>query len=118
MAVVRSQLRVFATTWLIVQALSLAALMPRDCCAAHRPAANRPAAPACHESSHRPAVDCRLTGGCSGPMSALVRLLSYSGILPDRGAALPHAAVRPVDAAGQDDVIGRYDPPDAPPPRA
>lgn len=42
MAMLRPKLRVVAAVWLMFQAASLTALLPRDCCAAHRPAdANR-----------------------------------------------------------------------------
>lgn len=38
MAFLRGRLRVFATSWLLFQIAWLTALVPRDCCAAHRPA--------------------------------------------------------------------------------
>lgn len=37
MASVRRKLRVFATSWLVLQVAWLTLLVPRDCCAAHRP---------------------------------------------------------------------------------
>jgi hypothetical protein len=37
MASVRRRLRVLAMTWLVLQATWVTALVPRDCCAAHRP---------------------------------------------------------------------------------
>ena len=36
MTVLRRRLRFWVTTWLVFQVVSLSALVPRDCCAAHR----------------------------------------------------------------------------------
>lgn len=48
MTVLRRHLRLWALTWLILQANALAAFVPRDCCAAHRPAVEaRP----CHDTA-------------------------------------------------------------------
>ena len=46
MACLRRNLRVFVTTWLMFQVAWLTALVPRNCCAAHRPAEK-----SCHESA-------------------------------------------------------------------
>lgn len=46
MASLRRKLRVIATTWLVLQVVWLTALVPRDCCAAHRPAEKSHASPA------------------------------------------------------------------------
>jgi hypothetical protein len=124
MKTIRRHLRAWATTWLVVQALSLSAFVPRDCCAAHsqhkmpapQTSADDPACPmhAANESD----PECTLRGTCNGPMLALplappgVGLASGSfTILPDittsRSAVLYEA--RPAVA----DVL-----PDFPPPRA
>ena len=143
MAFLRGKLRLFATTWLVFQAACLSALVPRECCAAHRvsekrchesaPAARCPmravdgtacpmhrTADASEHSHHAPSApaDCRLTGICAGPMAALFTLLSNHGVLPESSTALPGAALRSVAIVIHDDVIGRYQPPESPPPRA
>jgi hypothetical protein len=45
----RHRLRVFVAAWLVLQAASFSALVPRDCCSAHRPAMK-----ACHEPAAAP----------------------------------------------------------------
>ena len=124
MALIRRRLRSCAATWLVFQVAWIAALVPRDCCAAHRPVET-----SCHESAgvamehQQPAAplssaECRLTGRCDGPMSALVTLLSNFGILPTSTAALPVMDARSAWSAIPQSVIGRSRPPDLPPPRA
>lgn len=135
MAPLRRHLRVFAVIWLMFQVASLSALVPRDCCSAHTTAAKAchavAAVPQCpmhaasghacpmHQGDHAaPApADCRLTGGCSGPMAALVALLSNHGILPTAALASPADRFQPVAAAAPGNVIVRLAPPDSPPPR-
>jgi hypothetical protein len=85
---IRRQLRAWTTVWLIVQALSLAALVPRDCCAAHRshaaPEAHAPADEApC--PMHRAPVkepECSLESTCNGPDLALPLTSTTSGMPP------------------------------------
>ena len=125
MAFLRPNLRAFAATWLLFQVTWLLALVPRDCCAGHRPAA---AKPSCHESALTPSadvdhqssmpVDCRLGGACDGPMSALFALLSNHGILPDSTAVIPNMDVHRVVAVADSRAGGRFRLPDPPPPRA
>ena len=62
MTVLRRHLRLWALTWLILQAGSLAAFVPRDCCAAHRPAA---ATKTCHETP--PTAHCPMRDGTGEP---------------------------------------------------
>ena len=128
MAFLRRNMRAFAGTWLLFQVTWLLALVPRDCCAGHRPAA---AKPSCHESapdthassadvdhqSSKP-VDCRLGGACDGPMAALFALLSNHGILPDSSAVIPNVDVHRVGTVVEGHARGRFQPPDPPPPRA
>jgi len=111
MASLRRRLRLCATTWLVFQVAWLAALVPRDCCAAHRPAEK-----SCHESAPS-STDCRLGGVCDGPMAALFTLLSNHGILPDSATPLPELALRSARMTINQHVIDRFEPPDAPPPR-
>ncbi|HXE79751.1 MAG TPA: hypothetical protein VNK41_03305 [Vicinamibacterales bacterium] len=49
MECLRRRLRLFAATWLVFQAAWFAALVPRDCCAAHRPPDT-----SCHEEARQP----------------------------------------------------------------
>jgi hypothetical protein len=51
-------------------------------------------------------------------MAALFALLSNHGILPEVTATLPNAAVREITVAGHENLTGRFEPPDPPPPRA
>jgi hypothetical protein len=164
MAMLRRRLRIVALTWLVFQVSWLTALVPRECCAAHRPAetgAHESAAPAhcpmraadgrpCpmhrghdsdptaatrhhhdaapaehrHDDSARTGerksspFDCRLTGGCDGPMAAVFTLLSNHGILPASTATAPNDAAGLVAIAARAGVAGRFQPPDPPPPRA
>jgi hypothetical protein len=53
MAALRRRLRVWVTTWLVFQVVSLSALVPRDCCEAHRAAtaAEKSTDQNCHEDA-------------------------------------------------------------------
>lgn len=157
----RRRMRYWVTAWLVFQVASLSALVPRDCCADHRPTDT--AKQSCHESvaatlcpmrsadgtpcpMHRgttsthgdhhqapahehqqvpasepdraPANDCSLRGTCAGPMAALLALLQNQGVLPASVTVLPDATVRSVALTMRPDVVGRFEPPDPPPPRA
>ena len=139
MAPARTYLRRTAAAWIAVQAVLLLSLVPRDCCASHRPA---PAA-RCHQTAaarqcpmraangtpcpmHRDSDgpsgqrtdDCSIRGTCGGPMAALLTRLSQPTILTDSAAV-----AQDTDHTG--DVLtthrtgaSRLDPPDSPPPRA
>lgn len=137
----RRKLRAFAATWLVFQAAWLTALVPRDCCAGHRPAEK-----SCHEIVEATACpmrdvtgracpmhsggehhaqtpstssdDCQLSSVCDGPMAALFALLSNHAVLPDAADALPDPDARDVAPPIRESVTGRFEPPDAPPPRA
>lgn len=144
MTTIRRHLRLWATTWLVVQAGWVSALVPRDCCAAHQPATAH-ANDSCHEPAaaahcpmpsadgtpcpmHRPAEprehhqsstnECALRGTCEGPMSALFALLSNHGILPDSAAAIPNIGIASTSLPARENIVGRRDSPDPPPPRA
>jgi hypothetical protein len=49
MSALRHHLRFWVTTWLVFQVVSLSALVPRDCCAAHRIATEKQRT--CHEEA-------------------------------------------------------------------
>ena len=131
----RRHLRAWAALSLVLQSAWLFALVPRDCCSAHTPAEQ-----ACHEevekphcpmqsaageacpmhrtaAPHSPQDDCSMRGSCSGPMAALLSMLSAQAILSDapRALATPRATVH-VDSVVEQ-LITRFVPPDSPPPR-
>ncbi len=80
MVAIRRRIRTWTFAWLVFQAASLSAFVPRDCCAAHAEHASHTAAPE-HGADgteqclmHRAAVpqpECSLRSACNGPMSAL-----------------------------------------------
>jgi len=58
MSALRHHLRFWVTTWLVFQVVSVAALVPRDCCAGHSAPATKEKS--CHEEAA--AVQCPLKG--------------------------------------------------------
>ena len=123
------------------QAASLWAVVPRDCCAAHRFAASRRAS--CHEAAaatpcpihgaegmpcrmHHAGTgaddqatgNCGLRGPCDGPMASLVALLSNHGVLTDAVTIGPDPDARFVAPPARERLIARLAPPDSPPPRS
>ncbi len=140
---IRRSLRLWVTTWFVVQVASLSALVPRDCCAAHRPAASA-AKPSCHEKAaatqcpmraadgtpcpmhrgdHHEAADtsrddCAMRGTCSGPMAAMVAQLSNYGVLPSTLQLAPDLHPGAVRLSVDEQLLIRLTPPDPPPPRA
>ena len=65
MTIIRRRLRLWVAAWLVFQVASLSALVPRDCCAAHRPAASGKT-PSCHEK-HRGHATARLRAASGTP---------------------------------------------------
>lgn len=136
------QRQLAVTVWLVIQATSMiCALTPRECCAAHRLKASRPAdhcpmkaadGAACpmhhteHEERHahhrqsteRSAGDCALRGTCSGPLAPSVALLSQHGVLTPGFVLTPDIQVSAVPAAPTERLMRALIPPDAPPPRS
>lgn len=143
MTTIRRQLRLWATAWLAFQVVSLSVLVPRDCCAAHRPAASSQP-PRCHENTaarqcpmraadgtpcpmhrgdHSHAEEkrgdtCSLRGTCGGPMAALATLLSNYGVVADSFTILPDLHSGSLTTATREHLIGCLPSPDPPPPRA
>jgi hypothetical protein len=120
MTIVRRHLRLFVAAWLVFQVASLSALVPRECCLAHKPVATDGHGKACHEAV--PAPDngkrCSLRGTCDGPMAALFALLSNHGVLTDSIAVAPdlHPGAPPIQI--RESLVSRLPSPDPPPPRA
>jgi hypothetical protein len=139
MGAIRRHLRLWATVWLVLQAASLSAFVPRDCCAAHEradartgchdetPAASCPMrsadGTACpmhrgNEAGSDRGAECALQGNCEGPLAALAALLSHQGITPS-AVGIPFDPVTgPSSAPASEQLAGRFVPPDSPPPRA
>ena len=132
MARVRKHLRVWAIAWLVFQAASLSALVPRDCCLAHKPEPVAKHGSNCHETTaaapvhqldHQDAADksgkrCTLRGSCDGPMAALSALLSNHGVLPDSIAVSPDLLSSVPPTRFRESLVSRLPVPDPPPPRA
>jgi hypothetical protein len=131
MTIVRRHVRLFVAAWLVFQVASLSALVPRDCCLAHRPepvakhgsnchepAAAAPGHRADQEAADKSSQRCTLRGTCDGPMAALFALLSNHGVLTDSIAVSPdlHAGTPPIRI--RESLVSRLPSPDPPPPRA
>jgi hypothetical protein len=148
MSLFRRRLRAFAITWIIFQATSLSALVPRACCLAHQ----MTSMPDCHEkaapdasitgsgetpspSMHHhhgqmaqqsppsspapaPAHQCAVRGTCGGPAAALFALLSSDGVLTDSVTSTVDFLTTDSITASRDQLIPQFESPDAPPPRA
>ena len=67
MKTLRRRLRLAVTAWLLFQLVSLSALVPLDCCDAHRPA-NVGRQERCHESPESPYCPMRARDGKACPM--------------------------------------------------
>jgi hypothetical protein len=133
MTLFRRYLRLYATAWLVFQAASFSTLVPRDCCAAHRPtpakakAGCHEAAPVAHHGSpatHHAAADdgsgdtCTMRGACDGPMAGFLAQLSLQGVLSDPIALAPELVAGGLRSRAREHLISRLVPPDSPPPRA
>jgi hypothetical protein len=138
MSAIRRQLRLGVMAWLVLQAASLSAFVPRDCCAAHKPG---DATPGCHEETsatvcpmrsadgtacpmHRESepgsargAECAMQGSCAGPMAALAALLSQHGVTPAALSIPLDLRTLPAAARAAEQVVSRFVPPDSPPPR-
>lgn len=129
MSAVRRHLRVCVAAWLVLQAAALSSIVPRDCCAAHRPASAKRVA--CHEaapvaadvhahhSGAAPGRDtCSMRGACGGPMAAFLAQLSLHGVLAERPTLVLHVSGVNVARVVSEHLISRLSAPDSPPPRA
>ena len=120
MRTLRHRLRRWAAVWLVVQAASLAAFVPRDCCKAHQP--KRADVPACHKQAAATHADqretCNLRARCEGPMAVLAAFLPTLAIVPDDVAVRPEPRSHSLAPSGSERLVRRLVPPDTPPPRA
>jgi hypothetical protein len=147
MTALRQHLRFWVTTWLICQVVSLSALVPRDCCAAHRLATEK--AKNCHEEAavpheaadgapcpmpgnvgeacpmhganpdrQSPARKCIMQGTCDGRMAALFVIISNHGVLSELPRLAHDLTVTAASKPAREALTSRFTPPDSPPPRA
>ncbi len=120
----RRRLRVLATAWILFQAVSLSALVPRACCLAHQghQAASNEKKPNCHEHStpadNAPTEECAIRGTCGGPAAALFTVLSNYGVLTNSFYGLTYLPLAGATLSPRDQLIRQFASPDAPPPRA
>ena len=116
---VRRHLRTWVVAWMAFQAAALSVLVPRDCCASHRPAAADGAPCPMHAAeAPSPPDDCVMRGSCNGPMAALAVLLPGQGILAEPTQCPPDLpALGSVDVSAET-AFDRARPPDSPPPHA
>ena len=144
MGSMRRRLRFCSAAWLLFQTVSLTALVPRECCRAHQPAAIEPAN--CHRQSsaphdcamhdhgmhdhgtmhHTPAADaanqpadgeCSMRGTCQGPAATFLALLANNGVLTEPLAISPAMATRTLATIVRENAAGNPAEPDSPPPR-
>lgn len=130
MTSLRRNLRPWVTAWLLCQVAALSALVPRDCCAAHRPATvekqhgGQDEAPCpLHKETTTSADEpsnprCSMRGTCAGPMAGLAALLSNQGVLSEPFAMLPDLHESRITVPTRENLITRLAPPNPPPPRA
>ena len=117
MALLRRSLGRWVMACLLLQAASLSALLPRDCCRAHAHERQEESGPSCHTAPEKTEDRCALRGTCDGPMSAMVAQLSQVGVVP-QAIGLPADSPRTsLVPATTEESPSRLVPPDAPPPR-
>jgi hypothetical protein len=119
MAGLRRRLRACVIAWIFIQAASLSVLLPRDCCADHRPTLREETGAPCHtRNAAQDDRKCVLRGACNGPIAALAALIPQLGIPPVSPALPQDAVVVPADEPRAGTPVALQSPPDPPPPRA
>ena len=144
MATIRRRLRFWAVAWLVFQAATLSALVPRQCCTAHPMAAAATEAD-CHEGAPAAAeadcpmagdgtacpmhhgghsdvnegtAKCSIRGMCDGPAATFLGSLANHGVLTDPLIITPDLHPKFNPPLVRERLIGRQASPDSPPPRA
>lgn len=138
----RLHLRACTVLWLLCQTLSLAALIPTDCCAAHHVAAAAATAE-CHQEAATPkpavcpmhgsdgddcpmhaadggagsAEPCAMRGLCNVPASTLAMLIPVPAV-PSVAPAVRYVETSEALLASVSPTVDRALPHDTPPPRA
>ena len=119
MAGLRRRLRTCVIAWILIQAASLSVLLPRDCCAAHRPTLREETGAPCHtRNAAQDDRKCVLRGACNGPIAALAALIPQHGIPPVSCAMPPDGIAVRADEPRAGTPAALQSPPDPPPPRA
>jgi len=146
MTLFRRRLRLFAAAWLIFQATSLSALVPRACCLAHdahlaaeaaaatsdeqaadshcaKPSESATATSphAAHHHTAPPAEskrhECAIRGTCGGPAAALFSVISTEGVLVSSVSAPADFPPAGATLLPHGQLIRQFETPDSPPPR-
>lgn len=135
MRLLRQSLRQVAIAWLLIQAVSLSALVGFDCCATHRAVKQEPKATQAaerspcpmHAASTRSNVEqtsnqqdpgkCVMRGTCKGPLAALFAFLSNHGVPSTWVTATPDLDVTAVPNSSPEIFVVHFESPDHPPPR-
>ena len=145
MATIRWRLRFWAAAWLVFQAASLSALVPRQCCTAHpmaaasteadchddAPAPKEPECPMAahdgvpcpmHENGHSDKNEgtegCSIRGMCDGPAATFLGSLANNGVLVNPFTITPDLQPSFNVPTVRENLIGRLARPNARPPRA
>ncbi len=121
---VRRHLRLLATLWLVLQAATLSAFVPRDCCQAHRPAADAPhcvetAGAAPESAAQTPDGDRRedvVRRACGAP--PVFALFATPGIVTATAMPVVPVSASPVSLPRDEPPVDRTRPPTDRPPRA
>jgi hypothetical protein len=103
MSVIRRRLRIAVAAWLLFQVVSLSALVPRDCCDAHRISTER-----CHESAESAYCPMRSQGrNCPMHQPAPVQDGHADHADPVASEHAAHAAAVPATHESHDDSRAR-----------
>ena len=102
---------------LLLQAATLGALVPRDCCRAHAHDRKEAEKPSCHTTAEKTDDRCALRGTCDGPMTGMVALLSQVGVIPASTPAPVNSGDTALVLALALEPDRLRTPPDSPPPR-
>jgi hypothetical protein len=131
----RQHLRPLAIAWLLSQAVSLAAIVGFDCCAAHRTPTPEAKAPQPAEtvacpmhaaaaagagtpmSNQQNPVKCVMRGSCNGPMAALLAVLSNNALPSESIAPTPALVAVAAPPRSPETFVVHSESPDTPPPR-
>jgi hypothetical protein len=112
--IIRRSLRLWVAAWLVFQAASLSAIVPRECCLTH----STPA-PASEQKCHEPVSErCVMRASCDGPMAGLLTLIANLGIPTAAFGLAFDPPASSVPASVHEDPLGVPFRPDSPPPRA
>ena len=111
--IIRGSLRLWVAAWLVFEAASLSAIVPRECCLTHSTSA-----PASEQKCHEPVSErCVMRASCDGPMAGLLTLITNLGIPTAAfGLALDPPASA-LTSSPRENPLGNSFRPDPPPPR-